>query len=235
MVSFMRINGDNSHSYFWIFLNEQSPTYLNLPAACTVTMRLHMLEKKKNLTSLPIVTNGKNSSQRGNFLSRSAAVLLLTSNSIYISIFEPPHDKNNKVAVRPAKAQISLGIRPVWSESSLSAWRKLGSLATHWVHSEDSEQTGRMPRLIGVFAGCTLTLLVLSCSGSFVLPQFLSAKIIVLVYRAILWVQSILRGGHFFFKWTDRTREYIKLYLAKANAIIQNKLFPMFFHLSHNI
>ena len=41
------------------------------------------------------------------------------------------------MAVRPAKTQISLGIRPVWSESSLSAWRKLGSLATHWVHSED--------------------------------------------------------------------------------------------------
>ena len=39
--------------------------------------------------------------------------------------------------VRPAKTQISLGIRPVWSESSLSAWRKLGSLATHWAHSDD--------------------------------------------------------------------------------------------------
>ena len=31
-----------------------------------------------------------------------------------------------------AKTQISLGIRPVWSESSLSAWRKHKSLATHW-------------------------------------------------------------------------------------------------------
>ena len=41
------------------------------------------------------------------------------------------HDKTNSVAVRPAKTQISLGICPVWSESSLSAWRKLGSLATH--------------------------------------------------------------------------------------------------------
>ena len=36
------------------------------------------------------------------------------------------------MAVRPAKTQISLGIRPVWSESSLSAWRNLGSLATYW-------------------------------------------------------------------------------------------------------
>ena len=39
-------------------------------------------------------------------------------------------------------------IRPVWSESSLSAWRKLGSLAIHLAHSEDSDQTGRIPRLI---------------------------------------------------------------------------------------
>ena len=68
---------------------------------------------------------------------------------------EPQHDKTNKVSVRPEKTQISLGIRPVWSESSLSAWRKLGSLATHWTHSEDSDQTGR-----------TVTLLVLSCRGS---------------------------------------------------------------------
>ena len=51
------------------------------------------------------------------------------------------------------RKQISLGIRTVWSESSLSAWRKIGSLATHWAHSEDSDQTGRMPRLIWVFAG----------------------------------------------------------------------------------
>ena len=42
----------------------------------------------------------------------------------------------------------------------------LGSLATRWGHSEDSDQTGWMPRLIWVFAGCTLTLLVLSCRGS---------------------------------------------------------------------
>ena len=40
-------------------------------------------------------------------------------------------------------------------QSSLSAWRKPGSLATHWVHSEDSDQTGRMPKLIWVFTGRT--------------------------------------------------------------------------------
>ena len=52
-----------------------------------------------------------------------------------------------------AQQRLSLGIRSVWSESSLSAWRKLGSLATHSAHSEDSDQTGRMPRLKWVFAG----------------------------------------------------------------------------------
>ena len=54
---------------------------------------------------------------------------------------EPTQGKTNNVAVRPAKTRIILGIRPVWSESSLSAWRKLGSLASHWAHSEVSDQT----------------------------------------------------------------------------------------------
>ena len=35
--------------------------------------------------------------------------------------------KPTKWSVRPAKTQISLGIRPVWSESSLSAWRNIAS------------------------------------------------------------------------------------------------------------
>ena len=73
--------------------------------------------------------------------------------------YEPPHNKTDKVAVRPAKTQISLGIRPVWSETSLSAWRKLESLATYWAHSEDSDQTGR--------TGRTVILFVLSCRGSY--------------------------------------------------------------------
>ena len=74
---------------------------------------------------------------------------------LYALIYEPRHDKTNKMSVRPAKNHISLGIHPVWSESLLSAERNLGSLATHWMHSEDSDQTGRMPRLIRVFAGRT--------------------------------------------------------------------------------
>ena len=90
--------------------------------------------------------------------------------SVRAFIYEPRHDKTNKMSVRPAKTQISLGIRPVWSESPLSARRKLGFLATHWAYSEDSDQTGWMPRLICVFAGRTAILLGLSCRGSYVSP-----------------------------------------------------------------
>ena len=88
---------------------------------------------------------------------------------------EPRHDKINKVSVRPAKTQISLGIRPVWSESSLCAqWVAKDPIFLH-ADSEDSDQTGQMPRLIWVFAGRKLTLLVLSCRGS----NALEAKCIV--------------------------------------------------------
>ena len=55
------------------------------------------------------------------------------------SILEPPHDKLTKWHVRSAKTQISLDIHPVWSESSLSAWRKLRSLAIQSAHSGDAD------------------------------------------------------------------------------------------------
>ena len=86
-----------------------------------------------------------------------------------ITRFEPRHDKTNKMSVRPAKTQISLGIRPVWSESSLYAQRVAKDPSFFHADSEDSDQTRRMPRLIWSFAGSTTTLLVLSCHGSFII------------------------------------------------------------------
>ena len=53
---------------------------------------------------------------------------------------------------RPAKAQASLCIRAVSPEYSLSVRRNIGPLTTYWAHSEDSDQTGLMPRVICVFA-----------------------------------------------------------------------------------
>ena len=70
---------------------------------------------------------------------------------IIVSSNIPPHDKINKMTVRPAKTQISLGIRPVWSESSLCAkwvaedpsflhvdseeWSDQADLSLRWAHS----------------------------------------------------------------------------------------------------
>ena len=80
------------------------------------------------------------------------------------------------MTVRPAKTQISLGIRLIWSESPLCA---------HWVAKDPSfrhavafvmrtaktliewaDHTGWMPRLIWVCAVRTVTLLILSFRGS---------------------------------------------------------------------
>ena len=69
------------------------------------------------------------------------------------------------MAVRPAKTQISLGIRPVWSESLLSTWRKLGSLATHWAHSEHWSDWADAQADLSL--GAHAILLVLSRGGSY--------------------------------------------------------------------
>ena len=51
---------------------------------------------------------------------------------------EPPHDKTNKVAVLSAKTQISLGIHPVWSESSLGTQWVAKDLSFLHADSKDS-------------------------------------------------------------------------------------------------
>ena len=58
--------------------------------------------------------------------------------------------QNNKLACAPSEDSDQPGHPTQSDQSSLTAWRNLGSLATHWAHSEDSDQ-----RLIWVFAGRT--------------------------------------------------------------------------------
>ena len=93
-------------------------------------------------------------------------------------------------------------MRPVWSESSL---------CTQWVakdpgflhaDSEDSDQTGQMPRLIRVFTGRTLTLLVLSCRGSYniVQPSCLGEIWLKFVFMIKLFLYQKLLTG-FVVKW----------------------------------
>ena len=58
-------------------------------------------------------------------------------------------------------------LRSVWaSAQSDHSLLYLHEESSHWVHREDTDQTGRMPRLIWVFAGCTATLLLFSWGSS---------------------------------------------------------------------
>ena len=87
--------------------------------------------------------------------------------------------------MRTAKTLIRLGGCPGWSESSLSAqWVAKDPSILH-TDSEDSDQTGRMPRLICVFAERPLTLSVLSCHGSFVICSSFSRQSIISAYSTI--------------------------------------------------
>ena len=68
---------------------------------------------------------------------------------------EPQNHITNKLTCAPSGDSDQPGHQPVWSESSLFACRNIGPLTTYWVHSEDSDQTWWMHRLIWDFAGPT--------------------------------------------------------------------------------
>ena len=57
--------------------------------------------------------------------------------AVVIITFEPRHGKTNRMRVCTQRRLRSARAFAQSHQSSLSAWRKLGSLATHWAHSED--------------------------------------------------------------------------------------------------
>ena len=79
----------------------------------------------------------------------------------------------------PSEDSDQLGIRPVWSESWLCAqWVAKDPSFLH-AESEDSDQTGRMPRRIWVFAGRTVTLLFLPCRDSSIKLTWFAEQVVV--------------------------------------------------------
>ena len=65
------------------------------------------------------------------------------------NIYEPPHDKTNKMACAPSEDSDQPGHPPnLITESSLCAQWVAKNVSFLHADSENSDQTGRMPRLI---------------------------------------------------------------------------------------
>ena len=114
----------------------------------------------------------------------------------------------SRLLTKPTKWQCAQRrLRSSWAsaqsnQSSLTVRRNIGSSATRWANCEDSDQTGRMPRLIWVFAGRTyhfvgfvmtrlILLLILEGTHSYVCP---SVCLIYLLMR-MYWNHSDLIWG----------------------------------------
>ena len=122
------------------------------------------------------------------------------------------------MTVRPAKTQISLGIRPVWSESSLCAqWVAKDPSFLH-ADSEDSDQIGRMPRLIWVFAGYKVILLVLSRGGSFIMVVWIYLTYhsftvdLLQIWCAVVKLSTLMSDS---ISATDRIRKHTRKALVR--------------------
>ena len=93
---------------------------------------------------------------------------------------------------------------------------------THLAHREDSDQTGRMPRLIWNFSGRTVTLMVLSCTGSIVMqcsvfvPELLKIKSRNLwIHRSVLWLVFVCVFPTLRLLQTFHTRGVLKLMIQQ--------------------
>ena len=98
----------------------------------------HLKYDKQNLTLVVISYEIYETRQR---LVSQISYEMTTCKILYIfsqpnpcakNVYGPRHRKTNKMSVCLAKIQISLGIRPVWSESSL---RTQADLSLCWAHS----------------------------------------------------------------------------------------------------
>ena len=117
--------------------------------------------------------------------------------------------KQTKWHVRLTKAQINLGICPVWSEISLSTWGKLRSLAVIRVHSEASDKTGWMPILIWVFAGR---------KGHFV--GFVMRWLILLCLICVNNTDFCYFEAFYFLKLSEKARVFVSMHVYACLCLL---------------
>ena len=109
-----------AHSFCWFC---HVAAHLSIPGKILANIRLNRLNEHPDQTGLlPESQCGVQEGQRNNRHDLySKATPREMSRTKCGPLYEPRHDKTNKMRVRPEKTQISLGIRPVRSEFSLSA------------------------------------------------------------------------------------------------------------------
>ena len=104
-----------------------------------------------------------------------------------------------------------------------SAWASAQSVAD----SEDSDQTGRMPRLIWVFAWRTVILLVVSCCGSIMLTYFSPAHKQSLLFFSSQDFALAPNYPFYFFPFVTSLRTTISRrarYLPSALHLLQRRM-----------
>ena len=105
--------------------------------------------------------------------------------------------------VRPAKPQISLRIRAVWSEPLLASWIFYGCWATDWRSFGVFKLKRRLHRLVWVYNCQNATLLEIKCRGSFVIwecsmfeiQHSFGSQIILPVILSCADTEGVVAGG----------------------------------------
>ena len=110
-------------------------------------------------------------------------------NILQSNIYEPPHDKGNKVDACPAKTQLC------------TQWVVKDPGFLH-VDSEDSDQSGQMPRLIWGFTGRTCHFV------GFVMRRLISFFCSIYV-ELFVWEKSYKTTIMILSFQTDRTRQTV--------------------------
>ena len=87
---------------------------------------------------------------------------------LQIRVNKPSHDKINKMTCAPSEDSISLCVRTVLTESSLSAWQYLGPLATPECTAKTLIRLSRCPGWSESSLGVHAILLVLSWDSSLI-------------------------------------------------------------------
>ena len=157
MIIFFYQNwSDTSNSMQYLQFSISMLQNVNMTLVCGVTVILTQTKEREFVHWSPgmRIASWKNLSQK------------LVQNLMEKVLFKLPHDKTNKVTCAPSKDSDQPGL----SHSLISLRCPHGETLGPKLPIEciaKTDQTGQVPRLIWVFAGCIAILLFLSCRGSY--------------------------------------------------------------------